>query len=100
MCIPPSPVLNRLALALSEGADGESVFSSALHCALVRSLPLLPSTSCAVGMRCFCDLLGAAQAPEELMDTVSGLLQVCGVLLDSVGSLSIIPALQGMAAAE
>lgn len=34
------------------------------------------------------------------MDTVQSLLQVCGALLDSVGKLSVVPALQGMAAAE
>lgn len=60
----------------------------------------MTSASCAVGMRCFCDLLGVAQAPEELMATVQGLLQVFGALLDSGRMLSVAPALQGMAAAE
>lgn len=93
-------VSNRLAPALCEGSNGESLFPSALHHALLQNLPLVPSASCAVGLRCFFDLLDATQAPEELTDMVQGLLQVCGSLLDFVGKLTVAPALQGIAAAE
>ena len=100
LCTGFTLVFNRLAPALCEGGNGESQFPSALHHALLQNLPLVSSASGAVGMRCFFDLLGATQAPEELTDTVQVLFQVCGTLLDSVGKLSVTPALQGIAAAE
>ena len=100
LCTGSALLSNRLPPALSEGGNGESLFPSALHRALLQNLPLVSSATSAVGVRCFFDLLGATQAPEELTDTVQGLLQVCGSLLDSVGRLSVAPALQGLTAAE
>ena len=94
-------ILIRLARAIHKDAGGrESLFSPALHRALLENLPLVPSASCAVGVRCFCDLLGALEGTKELVGTVQGLLQVCGRMMDFVGNLSVAPVLHGMAAAE